>query len=201
MKICVKTRESCNFSGKELWKYFHFGKVWMLRIWILLSFLMFKITQISIRWNFNIDENHYLIIVQKTFSLVNSLLVNDPETFRRNLAIQRFAVIPLSTNSGLIGWVPHSDTLHGLIKDYREKKKIVLNLEHRLMQRMSPDYDHLPLMNKVEVFEHSLELTQGDDLAKLMLLKSPSSEVWFDRRTNFTRSLAVMSMVSEILVL
>ena len=60
--------------------------------------------------------------VMQFFSLVNSLLVNDPETFRRNLAIQRFAVIPLSTNSGLIGWVPHSDTLHGLIKDYRWDK-------------------------------------------------------------------------------
>ena len=137
--------------------------------------------------------------VMQFFSLVNSLLVNDPETLRRNLAIQRFAVIPLSTNSGLIGWVPHSDTLHGLIKDYRDKKKIVLNLEHRLMQRMAADYDHLPLMKKVEVFEHSLELTQGDDLAKLLLLKSPSSEVWFDRRTNFTRSLAVMSMVGYVL--
>ena len=87
------------------------------------------------------------------FSLVNSLLLNDPETFRRNLAIQRFAVIPLSTNSGLIGWVPNSDTLHKLIKDYREKKKILLNIEHKIMQRLTPDYDHLPLMNKVEVFE------------------------------------------------
>ena len=137
--------------------------------------------------------------VMQFFSLVNSLLLNDPETFRRNLAIQRFAVIPLSTNSGLIGWVPHSDTLHALIKDYREKKKILLNIEHRIMQRMTPDYDHLPLMNKVEVFEHSLEHTQGDDLAKLLLLKSPSSEVWFERRTNFTRSLAVMSMVGYVL--
>ena len=137
--------------------------------------------------------------VMQFFSLVNSLLLNDPETFRRNLAIQRFAVIPLSTNSGLIGWVPHSDTLHALIKDYREKKKILLNIEHRIMQRMTPDYDHLPLMNKVEVFEHSLEQTQGDDLAKLLLLKSPSSEVWFERRTNFTRSLAVMSMVGYVL--
>lgn len=137
--------------------------------------------------------------VMQFFSLVNSLLLNDPETFRRNLAIQRFAVIPLSTNSGLIGWVPHSDTLHALIKDYREKKKILLNIEHRIMQRMTPDYDHLPLMNKVEVFEHSLEHTQGDDLAKLLILKSPSSEVWFERRTNFTRSLAVMSMVGYVL--
>merc|ERR1719189_1391713 len=137
--------------------------------------------------------------VMQFFSLVNSLLTSDPETLKRNLTIQRFSVVPLSTNSGLIGWVPHSDTLHLLIRDYREKKKILLNIEHRIMQRMTPDYDHLPLMNKVEVFEHSLEQTQGDDLAKLLLLKSPSSEVWFERRTNFTRSLAVMSMVGYVL--
>ena len=49
------------------------------------------------------------------------------------------------------------------------------------------------------MFEHSLQQTPGDDLAKLLLLKSPSSEVWFDRRTNFTRSLAVMSMVGYVL--
>ena len=36
------------------------------------------------------------------------------------------------------------------------------------MQRMTPDYDHLPLMNKVEVFEHALEHTEGDDLVLLM---------------------------------
>ena len=129
---------------------------------------------------------------------MNSLLTSDPETLKRNLTIQRFSVVPLSTNSGLIGWVPQSDTLHALIRDYREKKKILLNFEHRIMLRMAQDYDYLPLMNKVEVFEHSLENTEGDDLAKLLLLKSPSSEVWFDRRTNFTRSLAVMSMVGYV---
>ncbi|CAB3378482.1 Hypothetical predicted protein [Cloeon dipterum] len=137
--------------------------------------------------------------VMQLFGLVNTLLINDPDTFRRNLTIQRYAVIPLSTNSGLIGWVPHCDTLHTLIRDYREKKKILLNIEHRIMLRMAPDYDHLTLMQKVEVFEHALEHTQGDDLARLLWLKSPSSEVWFDRRTNYTRSLAVMSMVGYIL--
>ena len=49
-------------------------------------------------------------------------------TLRRNLAIQRFSVVPLSTNSGLIGWVPNCDTLHTLIRDYREKKKLSPNL-------------------------------------------------------------------------
>ncbi|VVC87256.1 unnamed protein product [Leptidea sinapis] len=84
--------------------------------------------------------------VMQLFGLVNTLLQADPDTFRRDLAIQRYAVIPLSTNSGLIGW-------------------------------------------------H----TAGDDLAKLLWLKSPSSEVWFERRTNYTRSLAAMSMVGYIL--
>lgn len=51
----------------------------------------------------------------------------------------------------------------------------------------------------MEVFEHALEHTHGDDLARLLWLKSPSSEVWFERRTNYTRSLAVMSMVGYIL--
>ena len=65
--------------------------------------------------------------------------------------------------------------------------------------QMAPDYDHLTLMQKVEVFEHALEHTQGDDLAKILWIKSPSSEVWFDRRTNYARSLAVMSMVGYVL--
>ena len=42
---------------------------------------------------------------------------------------------------------------------------------------MAPDYDHLTLMEKVEVFEHALEHTHGDDLAKILWYKSPSSEV------------------------
>ncbi|XP_050299177.1 serine/threonine-protein kinase Tor [Anthonomus grandis grandis] len=137
--------------------------------------------------------------VMQLFGLVNTLLQKDPDTFRRNLTIQRYVVIPLNTKSGLIGWVPHCDTLHTLIRDYRDKKKILLNIEHRIMLRMASDYDHLTVMQKVEVFEHALEHTHGDDLARLLWLKSPSSEVWFERRTNYTRSLAVMSMVGYIL--
>ena len=43
--------------------------------------------------------------------------------------------------------------------------------------QMSADYDRLSLLQKVEVFEHALESTRGDDLAKVLWLKSPNSEV------------------------
>ncbi|XP_010245613.1 PREDICTED: serine/threonine-protein kinase TOR isoform X2 [Nelumbo nucifera] len=137
--------------------------------------------------------------VMQLFGLVNTLLENSRKTAEKDLSIQRYAVIPLSPNSGLIGWVPNCDTLHHLIREYRDARKITLNQEHKLMLAFAPDYDHLPLIAKVEVFEHALQNTEGNDLSRVLWLKSRTSEVWLDRRTNYTRSLAVMSMVGYLL--
>jgi FKBP12-rapamycin complex-associated protein len=75
--------------------------------------------------------------VMQLFGLVNTLLSTDSETFKRHLNIHRYPVIPLSPNSGLIGWVPACDTLHALIRDFRESRKILLNIEHRLMLQVN----------------------------------------------------------------
>ena len=45
------------------------------------------------------------------------------------------------------------------------------------MLGLAPDYDHLTVIQKVEVFEHALECTSGEDLHRVMWLKSRSSEV------------------------
>src|SRR6478735_603716 len=137
--------------------------------------------------------------VMQLFGLCNTLLAYDSECFKRHLNIQRYPAIPLSQNSGLLGWFPNSDTLHVLIREYRESRKILLNIEHRIMLQMAPDYDCLTLMQKVEVFGYALDNTTGQDLYRVLWLKSKSSEAWLDRRTNFTKSLAVMSMVGYIL--
>eukprot|EP00884_Botryococcus_braunii_P019425 jgi/Botrbrau1/6166/Bobra.0344s0007.1 len=137
--------------------------------------------------------------VMQLFGLVNNMLAHDRITAERGLSIARYAVIPLSPNSGLIGWVPNCDTLHTLIRDYRDSRKVPLNVEHRLMLGMAPDYDQLSVIQKVEVFEHALDSTSGDDLHKVLWLKSRSSEVWLERRTFYTRSTAVMSMVGYLL--
>lgn len=70
------------------------------------------------------------------FGLVNTLLTADQESSKRHLSIQRYSVVPLSPNSGLLGWVPHSDTLHVLIKNYRESRKILVDIEYRLMNQV-----------------------------------------------------------------
>ena len=64
---------------------------------------------------------------------------------------------------------------------------------------MAPDYEHLTLMQKVEVFEHALETTKGDDpgapaLAQVALLRG------LVRSARQLHPLAaVMSMVGYVL--
>lgn len=69
--------------------------------------------------------------VMQLFGLVNALLAKDRRTNNHDLSIQRYAVTPLSHNAGVVGWVPHCDTLHSLIRDYRDTRKVLLNMEHR----------------------------------------------------------------------
>eukprot|EP00457_Paulinella_chromatophora_P000061 gb/GEZN01000061.1/.p1 GENE.gb/GEZN01000061.1/~~gb/GEZN01000061.1/.p1 ORF type:complete len:2707 (+),score=463.21 gb/GEZN01000061.1/:107-8227(+) len=137
--------------------------------------------------------------VMQLFGLVDTLLANDKATSHMDIQIKGYSVIPLAPNSGLIQWLHHCDTLHALIKEFRDARKVLLNIEHRLMLSMAPDYPSLTLMQKVEVFESALEQTTGQDLNRVLWLKSQNSEVWLDRRTNYTRSLGVMSMVGYIL--
>lgn len=62
------------------------------------------------------------------------------------------------------------------------------------MLKMAPDYDMLTVMQKIEVFTDALHQTtgNGNDLYEILWLNSTSSEEWLEKRTKYTRSLAVM---------
>lgn len=117
-----------------------------------------------------------------------------------DLTIHTFVSFSFYSNI-VVGWVPHTDTLHSLIRDYRESKRIPLNMENREMLKLANDYDLLTVMQKIEVFSEALDRTtgKGNDLYEVLWAKSTNSEEWLDRRTKFTRSLAVMSMVGYVL--
>ena len=142
--------------------------------------------------------------VMQLFGLVNALLAQDKifTKSRAPIAIRTYSVMPLSNNSGVIGWVPDCDTLHSLVKQYREhpSRKIRLNLELKLMAKYSSNnYDSLPRLGKLEVFEKTISLTKGEELSKMIFLTSQNSEIWLGRRTNFTKSAAVTSIAGYIL--
>lgn len=137
--------------------------------------------------------------VMQLFGLINVCLENSRVTSKRGLNIVRYSVLPLSNNSGVIGWVENCDTINQLIKQYREFKGIRLNVETKLLAAKAPQYAKLPLISKMEAFSQVQEETAGQDLAKMLWLKSKTADAWVERRANFTKSMAVMSMVGYIL--
>lgn len=147
--------------------------------------------------------------VMQLFGLINICLDNDRSTANRGLNITRYSVLPLSNNSGVIGWVHQCDTINSLIKQYRLDRGFPHEFIERTLIRIKAGipksektlnlYHRLPLINKLDVFTQVLDSTSGEDLAKVLWLRSKTADVWVERRASFTKSMAVMSMVGYIL--
>ena len=133
------------------------------------------------------------------FNLVNTILSNNKSTASKNLFIDTYSVFPLSHSTGIIGWVSNCDTLHQLIKEKREISNTIPNIEHRKMFKTCSKYETCNFLNKVEIFKESIKDIKGLELNNIIWIKSKNCETWLIRRTNYSRSLAVMSMVGYIL--
>lgn len=138
--------------------------------------------------------------VMQVFGLVNKLFAkSDQKGLLEGVGMKTYSVIALSANAGVIEWVPDCDTMHALVKEYREVRKIVANIEQRVMLRCAPEPERLTLLQKVDLFEYMLQSTGGADLARVLWLKSRNSEMWLDRRTMYAKSLATTSMTGYLL--
>ncbi|KAJ1882095.1 phosphatidylinositol kinase- protein kinase tor1 [Coemansia sp. RSA 486] len=137
--------------------------------------------------------------VMQLFGLVNSLLAVDEETSRRSLAIERYPVTPLSSNSGLIGFYPNCENITDVIRSYRGAHQRYVQEENEMLFNISSDWQTLSSIERIESYEYVMERTRGDDLQQAMWYNSPNAETWLERRTNYTRSMAVMSVVGYIL--
>lgn len=129
--------------------------------------------------------------VMQLFTFVNSLM-------RRRLphvSIREYAVVPLSTTAGLVGWVEQADTIGNMVREYRRAHDVPLSVERALIDSITLDYDRMTPIQKLDVFEAVVESTDPSDLARMMQLQSPSIEAWINGRRVFVDTLAAMSMV------
>ena len=138
--------------------------------------------------------------VMQFFKLINIQIEKDISLSIDNVSIRNYAIIPLSTEVGLIQWVEGCDTFHNLISEYRISHKIEANMEHKMIENMSiPKINLLTPMQRYEAIEEVMETTDSGDLRKIFWLKSPSSDAWLERTTKFARSTALMSIVGYVL--
>ena len=137
--------------------------------------------------------------VIQIFNLVNLLMAKENPTSNLNLFITVYSVIPLSNKSGLIGWVHDCDSLDKLIKDYRKISNKIPKVERNTLNKYNPRFESSKFLSKIDSFFYVIENTTDIDLRQIIWLKSKDCESWFIRTTNYSRSLAVMSIVGYIL--
>ena len=137
--------------------------------------------------------------VMQLFSYINSFVENSNLQLKSRLKVSTYKVIPLTRKVGLIGWVPKCTTLFDLIKQYRNKYKIELEQEYSYLKKNYPNYDYLPLPKKKEAFEKCIEITDGNDIKHILFSGTKAYHDWLERRTNYSTSLAMNSMLGYIL--
>ena len=135
----------------------------------------------------------------QVFTFVNSMLSIDKEASSKKLLIPIYPVIPLSNMTGLIGFLPNCETISNLISEPRKETNIPINIEVGCLLFNYPRYPSGTLLGKVEAFKDANNITDGYELSKIIWSKSLTCETWLLRRTNYTQSLAVMSVVGYIL--
>ena len=137
--------------------------------------------------------------VMQLFDLVNIILAKDKSTSNKKLFIETYTIFPISHNAGLIGWVKNCDTLHQLIREQRNETNTIPSIEHKKIYKLYPKFESGLFLTKVETFKEAIKETPGTELRTVIWEKSKNCETWLNRRTNYSRSLAVMSIVGYIL--
>lgn len=161
--------------------------------------------QISLRGS---DGKNYLFMckpkddLRKDFRLmefndiVNKYLQKDPMCRQRRLYIRTYSVAPLNEQCGLIEWIPNLVGLRKIIVDlYKRKGIYVSNAKLRTLICGNK----ASLIEKRKCFTENLIPHHPPVLSEWFRLTFPDPYGWYEARTAYIRTTAVMSMVGYIL--
>ncbi|KAL3152004.1 hypothetical protein ABBQ32_001124 [Trebouxia sp. C0010 RCD-2024] len=147
------------------------------------------------------DDMRQDAVMQQFFALINNVLQESPDTQKRKLKIVTYKVVPFSPASGLLEWVEDTVPVHdyltgkdkhsGAHKRYKKRGDMAFAQCFQAMHKAKRNqlrhtFDHVtahfsPVLHHffLETFRHPAH--------------------WFERRLQYTRSVAVNSMAGYII--
>jgi FKBP12-rapamycin complex-associated protein len=132
--------------------------------------------------------------VVQLFSLLNSFIPAEMPQIVTDF------ILPLSPMVGLIQWIPGSDTMFKLIREFRATRGIQTDAELRMLGGKSiAKIDSLRPIHRLELLGEVSRETPSTVLASIMWLKAPNSETWVRRVSTFSRTSGLMSVVGYLL--
>jgi phosphatidylinositol kinase/protein kinase (PI-3 family) len=132
------------------------------------------------------------------FALVNTLFVHARSKY--DFSIVCYPVLPLTKEAGLIKWVTGADTMHQMVIEDRDLRKVSLSREAEICHEfMACEFKTLDSLQRLEVFDEICDDCRGLELFEYIWLKSPNAAIWVSRSERFTISGAVMSMIGYVI--
>ena len=143
------------------------------------------------------DDLRQDAIMEQVFEHVSALLQHDRSTRQRNLAIRTYKVMPLTTNAGIIEFVPNTIPLHDFLmpshqkhypKDWKPQacRKAISDVQSKSVEARLKAYH--------QVAEHFRPV-----LRYFFMERFDNPDDWFEKRLAYSRSTAAISILGHVL--
>jgi len=130
-------------------------------------------------------------------SLVNKLLLRDPDCRRRQLHIRTYAVIPLNEECGLLEWVPNTTGFRYILNKIYKEKGCVAKISE--LKQLYDTMRTASLSTKVDVFTNRVIPKYPAVFHEWFLTNFSNPKKWYTARLSYCRTSAVMCMVGYTL--
>jgi len=124
-------------------------------------------------------------------TVVNRLLLNTPESRKRNLKLRTFAVLPLTEECGLIEWVNHTCCFRHVVHELHMEDGIFFVFRSDMKA-----WNKRP-SNKLQVFRQFCRKYPAV-FHRWFYRGFAEPTAWFESRLRYVRSVAVWSMVGYV---
>ncbi|PWY67189.1 ataxia telangiectasia mutated [Aspergillus heteromorphus CBS 117.55] len=143
------------------------------------------------------DDLRQDAIMEQVFEQVSSLLKDHQVTRQRDLGIRTYKVLPLTSNAGIIEFVPHTIPLHDFLMPAHQRyfpkdakpnmcRKSIADVQTRSFEQRVRTYR--------QVTEHFHPVMRF-----FFMEKFNNPDDWFSKRLAYTRSTAAISILGHVL--
>ncbi|KAG5494124.1 hypothetical protein JKF63_01959 [Porcisia hertigi] len=142
--------------------------------------------------------------VMQFIRLIDTIFQSDNAASAIALSIPQYAVIPLTDNVGVVGWVENTETIYKMLETYRQAHGVSIYEEVNLILKKGgvstiEDYHRLPKQQRKALLHNAMENTPKNELRRIFWDHNDTCEQWLGYRQIYGQTLAAMSMVGYVL--
>ena len=136
-------------------------------------------------------------IMEQVFEQVSNLLKDHRETRKRKLGIRTYRVLPLTYNAGIIEFVKDTTPLHEYLLPAHQRY-FPKDYKHTRCRKEISDAQSKPLAQRIQAYKTVCE--HFHPVMRFFFMEHfLDPEVWFQKRLNYSRSTAAISILGHVL--